>query len=206
MWMAAATGRLRQNAFGQPGKQAFAADGGWYDPGPAAAETRTLAGHEPMDYKEVATHISSQAGVSLRPASRDDLRTFAELGAPEAVLVFYREYEPEVEVELGHVRLWPITDIVVENTEAVPGADLHPHGFVTFATTIYGDAFCFDTGAAANKSDAPVVIMTHEVIFEDLEREVIMSARKRVASGFDDFLSQFVNEALDLKPNYPGRG
>jgi hypothetical protein len=53
--------------------------------------------------------------------------------------------------------------------------------------------------------DAPVVIMIHEVIFEDLDPEVIMSARKRVASDFGDFLTQFISESLDVEPAYPRR-
>jgi hypothetical protein len=158
-----------------------------------------------MDHRDAAARIATKTGVSLRPASGDDLHALADLGAPEAILSFYREYEPDTGAELGKVRLWPIADIIVENSDAVPGADLHPHGFVTFATTIHGDAYCFDTAGAMSTRDAPVVIMTHEVIFEDLDREVIMSARKRVASGFDDFLSRFVNEALDTEPNYPAR-
>jgi hypothetical protein len=96
-----------------------------------------------------------------------------------------------------------IADIVIENNDAVPGADLVPHGFVTFATTIYGDVYCFDTGLQPSRSDAPVVIMTHEVIFEDLEREVIMSTRKNVATGFDDWLARFIARQVDTEPTYP---
>jgi hypothetical protein len=107
-----------------------------------------------MEYREAAAQISAKTGVSLRPASGEDLRTLAGLGAPETIQAFYREYEPEAEAELGRVRLWPIADLLLENTDAVPGADLHPHGFVTFASTVYGDAYCFDTRAAASNRDA----------------------------------------------------
>ena len=33
-----------------------------------------------------------------------------------------------------------------------------------------------------------------------------MSARNRVASGFEDFLAKFVSEVLDQAPHYPARG
>ena len=79
------------------------------------------------------------------------------------------------------------------------------HGFITFATTIYGDVYCFDTSINGTKIDAPVVIMTHEVLFEDLDREAIMSARKTVATGFDDWLTQFVAGSLDTEQDFPPR-
>jgi hypothetical protein len=47
--------------------------------------------------------------------------------------------------------------------------------------------------------------MTHEVIFEDLDRETIMAARKTVATGFDDWLTQFIAGSLDTEPSYPPR-
>jgi prophage antirepressor-like protein len=55
------------------------------------------------------------------------------------------------------------------------------------------------------RADAPVVIMTHEVIFEDLDHETIMAARKTVATGFDDWLTQFIAGSLDTEPSYPPR-
>ena len=56
--------------------------------------------------------------------------------------------------------------------------------------------YCFEVAVDAAKADAPVVIMTHEVAFEDLDREAIMSARKTVATGFDDWLTQFIAGSL----------
>lgn len=158
-----------------------------------------------MDYQQAAKRISTVSGVSMRPASTEALRALAELGAPESLIAFYREFEPEADVEIGTVRLPTISSMIVENTDAVPGADLGPHRFTTFATTIYGDAYCFDWNAAEEKHDAPVVIMTHEVLFDDLDRETVLRARKRVASGFGHFLAQFVDLSLDTEPHYPQR-
>jgi hypothetical protein len=158
-----------------------------------------------MDYAVVAKQIADLSGTDLRAAEPESLTALMELGAPRALLRFLADFEPQGETEIGKVRLLPIADVLVENTEAVPGVDLKPHGFVTFATTIYGDAYCFDTGLEPARADAPVVIMTHEVIFEDLDRETIMAARKTVATGFDDWLTQFIAGSLDTEPSYPPR-
>jgi hypothetical protein len=156
-----------------------------------------------LDFEDTAADISRKAGVSLGSATEADLRRLADVGAPESIVSFYRQYEPKAAAEIGNARLWPIVDIIAENTDYVPGADLRPHGFVTFATTIYGDAYCFDTGLSEHQSDAPVVLMSHEVNWEALDRAAILSCRKRVAGGFDEFLSRFVGASLETEPEYP---
>lgn len=158
-----------------------------------------------MDHASAVQRIAQLTGIEFGPANGEGLAVLTQLGAPESLLRFYRNFEPQREAEVGKVRMLPVSDVVVENNDAVPGVDLRPHGFVTFATTIYGDVYCFDTSANTSKADAPVVIMTHEVIFEGLEREAVMSARKTVATGFDDWLTQFIAGSLDTEPNYSPR-
>jgi hypothetical protein len=124
-----------------------------------------------MDHASAVQRIAQLTGIEFGPANGEGLAVLTQLGAPESLLRFYRNFEPQREAEVGKVRMLPVSDVVVENNDAVPGVDLRPHGFVTFATTIYGDVYCFDTSANTSKADAPVVIMTHEVIFEGLQRE-----------------------------------
>jgi len=156
-----------------------------------------------MDFTQIAERISKRWGTSLLPASEDDIRALTDLGTPESLNEFYRAHEPSAMLEIGNVRLWPTAEIVIENADMVPGAYLRVHGFVTFATTIYGDAYCFDTRAASNGTDAPVVLMSHEVDFEPLDHPAVASLRKQVASGLTDFLFSFVAETLELDPENP---
>jgi hypothetical protein len=156
-----------------------------------------------MDFTQIAERTSKRSGKSLLPASEDDIRALTDLGTPESLIEFYRTHQPSAMLEIGNVRLWPTADIVIENTDMVPGAYLRVHGFVTFATTIYGDTYCFDTRAPSNGIDAPVVLMSHEVDFEPLDHAAVASLRKRVASGLTDFLFSFVAETLELEPENP---
>ena len=110
---------------------------------------------------------------------------------------------PGVHTPPGNVRLQNIFGVIQENTNYVPGADLHQHGLLVFATTIYGDAYCLDMNAVNGQIDPPVVIMTHEESFDGLDHDTIMSARKRIAENLHDFLRRFLAESLDIEPDYP---
>jgi SMI1/KNR4 family protein SUKH-1 len=122
---------------------------------------------------------------------------------PEEGCAFYRSFEPSRCAEIAKVRLWPINDVLIENTDAVPGCDVQPLGYVAFATTIYGDAFCFDTGARENGSPSKVVLISHELDWEGKTRAEVFPLAKPVADSFEQFLERFVAETLDIEPLYP---
>ncbi len=155
-----------------------------------------------MNYQAIASKISKLLSVQLGSPSQEELENLAALDPPEAVLRFYEQHAPNAMIQIGNVRLQTIDDLIEENTNYVPGADLRPHGFITFATTICGDAYCTDC-SELKSHDPPIVIMAHEVSFEELDRATILSARKRVADNLDEFLTRFLSESLDTEPSYP---
>ena len=158
-----------------------------------------------MFIPELALAISAASGVKLRRSGWGARRRLRKLGAPEDVLSFYARHEPAQFAEISDVRLLPIKDVVVENTDAEPGASIHPHGFVTFATSINGDAYCVDL-TEPGKVPAPVVLMSHEVGFFDMSKQQVLGYRKIVATSFHDFLERFVQGNLDLEPKYEPDG
>jgi hypothetical protein len=146
--------------------------------------------------QKLADAIAKRADTPLRPASEDALAQLATLGLPTSVVDFYRVFEPSRYAEIADVRLWPIPEIVAENRDYVPGADLFPHGLVVFASTIFGDAYCFDVAEAG----PPVVLMSHEVIFEDMALPRIKALRKQVAPNLETFLEKFLVGSLEKQP------
>jgi hypothetical protein len=150
----------------------------------------------PLISQEVADAIAKRAEVLLRPASDDALAHLAVLELPMSVVDFYRRFEPSTYAEIADIRLWPIPDILAENRDYVPGADLFPHGLVVFASTTSGDAYCFDICEAG----PPVVLMSHELIFADMTLPQIKALRKRVAPDFDTFLQMFADGSLETQP------
>ena len=112
-------------------------------------------------------------------------------------------------VEIGKVRLCPIQEIYFENgDDIVPGCYAYPCGYVIFATSDCGDAYCFDTRAPGFPATAPIVLIAHDLEPDDdrMAREELAKVAKPVASSFQDFLQAFVSESLDSKPLYPPFG
>lgn len=139
------------------------------------------------------------------PAGRADIEQLRSLGAPEEVLNFFLDSEPASCVEISSVRLWPISELLVENRDAAPGLYAQPCGYVVFATTIYGDAFCFDTRATTSNGIAPVLLIAHDLEPENdvMKCEDLAKLAKPIAPSLESFLQAFVLEALDIDPLYP---
>lgn len=147
--------------------------------------------------------IKRKTNIEFRPAEPTTIQQFRALGVPEDAVSFYRNNEPCDCAEINNVRLWPITEVLRENRDYVPGADIYPLGFVVFATTLYGDAFCFDLNGAVGTS-APVVLVSHEIDWTNTDtRRNIASLAKRIAPSFETFLAMYEEGTLDIEPLYP---
>ena len=148
--------------------------------------------------------IKQKSRVDFRPSSPGRIADLRSLGMPEDIVAFYLNSEPARTAEIGKVRLCSIPDILVENKDAVPGYYAHACGYVVFATTIYGDAFCFDTLAASGKT-APIVLIAHDLEpdNDEIKREDLAKLAKPIAVSFESFLNAFASETLDIKPLYP---
>jgi SMI1 / KNR4 family (SUKH-1) len=148
--------------------------------------------------------IRQKTGVEFRPATETNIELLQSLGVPSDALDFYSESDPARTAEIGKVRLLPIAEISGENRDFVPGAYSHPCGYVVFATTRYGDAFCFDTRRASGVT-APIVLIAHDLEPEHdtMKREDLEKLAKPIAPSFDEFLTAFVSETLDITPLYP---
>jgi hypothetical protein len=149
--------------------------------------------------------IKEKSKAQFRPANRAGIEQLQSIGVPEDALAFYRDSEPVRIAEIGKVRLRSITDIVAENRDYVPGAYAQPCGYVVFATTLYGDAFCFDT-RAASATNVPVVLIAHDLEPEngEMKREDLAKLAKPIAASFEEFLRAFASGTLDIDPLYPG--
>ena len=148
--------------------------------------------------------IREKSKIAFRPADHDVLQKVASLGLPRDALSFYADSAPSRTAQIADVRLCPLTDIWSENTDYVPGYYARLCGYVVFATTICGDAYCFDTHVAAFPSTAPIVLIAHDLEPEDdvMKREDLTKLAKPIAPLFHEFLQAFVSETLDTKPLY----
>ena len=152
------------------------------------------------DYESLVMRIAKQTGTAFRPAEPMDLAKLAELKLPASIIDFYRTFEPERYVE-GPVRLWPIQELLRENTDYVPGCYTVLHGYVVFASTTGGDPYCFDTTKGAN-AEPRIVLFSHEMIEENTPATEIARLGKPVARNLYEFLQQFADNKVDQECRY----
>jgi hypothetical protein len=149
----------------------------------------------------------SRAGsvVSLGPAKPEDIERVRAAGFPQELIEFYADHEPDPDKHCAELeqRIWCVAKALEENTDAVPGIGLFPHGYVVFASTMSGHAYCIDTNTSAPDGQHPVVLFPHDSIDECTELPDIKASRVEVASSLDDFLLRFGAGTLIEKPRYP---
>jgi hypothetical protein len=151
--------------------------------------------------RDLMAKLKEQGSPVPGRASVEDLKRAQSADFPGELLDLYRECEPENCIELKQ-RIWSIESAIIENTNAVPGCALSPHGFIVFASTVYGDAYCVDTNVVTSAGHHPVVLFSHEVIGEDASLSEIQRLRLEVASSLADFLRKFTNGTLNEEPSY----
>jgi hypothetical protein len=147
--------------------------------------------------------IREKAGTKLRLGPPKQLNELAKFGLPDDAESFYAKAEPEECAEINNVRLWPISEVIAENTKFVPGIYIQPMGYVVFATTIFGDAFCFATDGNYEAQSAPIVLIAHDLERDEIKREELAKLAKPIAPDLGTFLEMFVGEKLDIEPLYP---
>jgi hypothetical protein len=149
----------------------------------------------------VLVEIMEKSKTEFRPASGTEMQTLQTPGMPEDALHFYSSSVPTRAAEIAKIRLWNVGNVVVENTDAVPGYYAHPCGYVVFASTDCGDSYCFDIRCGNYPARAPIVLITHDLEPEndEMSREDLEKVAKTVSSSFGNFLELFASGSLDTK-------
>ena len=119
------------------------------------------------------------------------MSALSELGFPEAILDFYADYSlPE---SMGdQICLLSIADIIEENRNLLPGYCVAPHGFYVFATTDYGDAYCFDANDLDKEGNPKIVLISHESVDEEINIKEILEIAKPVTKNLLEFLEKLI--------------
>jgi len=147
------------------------------------------------DYSSLLEALTAATAVEFQPASQHKLRRLGELGLPANVLRFYEKHAPVATIEHG-IRLWSIDDIVYENTELMPGCCTSKYGYFVFASTLSGDAYCFNTNTCGSDGNPRIVLISHEIVFEDTTPEQIAAATEPVAQNLAAFLKRLIEASL----------
>jgi hypothetical protein len=84
-----------------------------------------------------------------------------------------------------------------ENRTLAPGAYTAPYGYVVFASTGGGDAYCFDLHHLNADGEPRIVLISHETDLENATVEEVARLAKPVASSLYEFLEFFIRGEID---------
>lgn len=153
------------------------------------------------EIEQIQSHLkANRESIDFQPATVPELNYLKGIVIPDSVLEFYRYANPSTYVEIGGVRVLPVVDLREENENAVPGYIISPFGFIVFASTVYGDAYCLDIIKTNELGETPVVIASHDEIEEGMVETQIRIKVKRISNSFKEFLRKFLLE--ELPKNY----
>ncbi len=100
------------------------------------------------------------------PAAEEELKQLSDLcngKMPEVMDKFFAECMPQEEVEIGNLVFYPLSRILAENSDYLPGCIIKRFGFITIASTLDGDAFAIDI----TSDEGNVYQCSHSLISED---------------------------------------
>jgi hypothetical protein len=152
-------------------------------------------------YERIMRTIVKEVGEVFRAGTREEIAALRRLGMPEGAVRFYERHAP-ARCVAGQVRIWAVEDVVEENTQAVPGICVQPHGYVVFASTFCGDAYCFDGNRLDAQGEPEIVLVSHESVREGASAEEVRRGVKRVAGNLVEFLGQFALGEVDEECGY----
>ncbi len=154
--------------------------------------------------------LNTLEGISFRKPTEEEmskLRTISSTKLPDMFMEVYSNAMPADEVEFCDFVFYGIDRIIAENTDYIPGANIAPYGFFTFASTLDGDGICMDL----NDSQFPVYQCSHsllsnenkisyykkKIITLEFNYENIIKFSPKLADGFSDFISKLIDDEVD---------
>jgi len=141
--------------------------------------------------KRIAQEVGSPPDDVFSPAEETDLESLSQLGMPESVVEFYRDFAPIETIELHEVRLWDLAHLLEENHHYSPGAEVHELGYVVIAGNRAGDVYCLDIGEFGDEDPPRIVHLPHRVDIVSRDRAQVDKQTKPIADSFDEFLMMF---------------
>lgn len=118
------------------------------------------------DIEENIKYLKENQTGKFAPASEEEMKQLSDLCGgkiPEIMQKFFAECMPQVEVEIGNLLFYPLSRILQENNDYVPGCIIKPFGFITVASTLDGDAYAIDI----TSDEGNVYQCSHSLISED---------------------------------------
>lgn len=137
------------------------------------------------------------------PAKEEEIQQLVEMGKgklPNEFLEGYKNMMPEHEIEIKDIVIYPMSRMKEENFDAIPGINIYPLGFFTFASTLDGDAICIDlndkNGAVYQCSHSllsngeKISFYTNKMVSLDLSYENVIRCSVKLANSYMEFAKE----------------
>jgi hypothetical protein len=141
-----------------------------------------------MNLKKITDDIASILKEDFKKPSVEDIKKLESIKLPNYFIEFIKIIEPQSRVFLGDVRLLPIQEIIEENEDYVPGADVYPSGFTVFASSISGDAYCFNMNEINKLGEHDIYFVDHDEDFSEATPDSIKQITEFISSSFEEFI------------------
>ena len=145
--------------------------------------------------------LEQLTGVSYGKAKGWNLRILEFIGAPPKIVSFYAAYNPEDMIE-GSVRFHTLAHVLEENFLLFPGMALRKKGYIVFATTLCGDAYCFDLEDLDENGWPRVVLHSVDTDYREYSRAEIETVAKPIAENLSHFLKLLLTDRVDQECLY----
>lgn len=102
---------------------------------------------EKSEMRDFMKFLKRRRKAKFAPAKEEEIQQLIKLGKeklPNEFLEVYSNMMPEHEIEIKDIVIYPMSRIKEENFNCIPGVNIYPLGFFTFASTLEGDAICID--------------------------------------------------------------
>ena len=142
------------------------------------------------DSQKMKQLIKKLTKEEFRIPDEANVKKLRELNIPDYFVDFLIDFEPVRRTFIGNVRLLPIAEIIEENKDYVPGADVYPSGFTVFASTITGDAYCFNMNTKNEINENDIYLVSHEESFENEDVNFVISKSVFVADSFVNLIEE----------------
>ena len=155
--------------------------------------------------------LGSIDDISFEETSDEDYKKLSDLFSdtiPDMLAETYRKHVPAEDAESGEIVFYGIKRIIEENTDYVPGANIHPFGLYTFASSLNGDSIFFDS----NDPLFPVYQCSPDLLGDGdeisfykggmkslpFDHDNVLKVSAKLSDSFEEFVSALIDDDIEL--------
>ena len=148
----------------------------------------------------------------ITPIPNEDLEKLIKFipdkfNLPKELIDVYKKCYPIEKIEVTDFIFYPVEEIIIENTDAIPGSNIFPYGLFTFSSTLDGDAICIDLNdpnyavyqcshSLLEDEDEISFYANNKTITKEMNYDNILNFSIKIADTFSEYIKLMSNNKL----------